>query len=330
MQQSNVENLFEWIDHTTEHIQQHENETYLDSLTMTLNMLFSQNVPNGVNDTLATKLQDSIKEIDIDTYKTVEVRKAIQLAILKGMKGSTQQQHLMTPETVALFVGYLAEKVLNGKKGIRVFDPVSGTGNLLTTVLDQLKQTESAFASEIDTTLIELSVLSANLQKKEIEFFHQDSLSPLLLDPVDLIVADLPVGYYPDDIRANEYELKSDEGHSYSHHLFIEQSMKYTKEGGYLLFIIPDFLFDSDQSDKLHAFIQEYAHIVGVLRLPESAFKSKKNVKSILILQKKADGVSAPKQPLLVNLPSFNNTEAMNNILAQMNTWFSTYVTNRD
>ena len=44
--------------------------------------------------------------------------------------------------------------------------------------------------------------------KKEIEFFHQDSLAPFLMDPVDLIVSDLPVGYYPDDIRANDYELR--------------------------------------------------------------------------------------------------------------------------
>lgn len=328
MEKMNVEVLFEKIDNATDTVQQHANETYLDSLAMTLEVFFHEHVAEEIDDVLKHKLQTIIKDIDIHAYQTEEIRKAVQLAILKGMKGTTQQQHLMTPETVALFVGYLAEKVTNGKEKLRVFDPASGTGNLLTTVLGHLKNTEETFASEVDPTLIKLAVLNANLQKKEVEFFHQDSLTPFLLDPVDLIVADLPVGYYPDDVRANDFELKADEGHSYSHHLFIEQSMNYTKDGGYSIFVIPDFLFDSDQSDKLHAFIQEYAHIVGVLRLPESMFKSEKNIKSILILQKKGKGTTAPKRPLLVKLPSFKDTTAMNDILGQMNTWFSANINN--
>ncbi|MFC4556702.1 class I SAM-dependent methyltransferase [Virgibacillus kekensis] len=326
MKQTNVETLFGQLDKAVELIQENMNETYLDSLTVAMEVFFYQELSEDTDENLKQKLENILKETDVSSYHTEEIRKAVQLAILKGMKGPTQQQHLMTPDTVALFVGYLAEKVMKNREDIRVFDPAGGTGNLLTTVLGQLKQTESAFASEVDPTLIQLAVLNANLQQKQIEFFHQDSLRPFLLDPVDLIVSDLPVGYYPDDIRANDFELKADEGHSYAHHLFIEQSMNYTKDGGYLIFVIPDFLFDSDQSDKLHAYLQEFAHIVGVLRLPETAFKSEKSIKSILILQKKGENTATPKQPLLVKLPSFKNTQAMNDILAQMNSWFSTYM----
>ncbi|WP_163971651.1 class I SAM-dependent methyltransferase [Oceanobacillus halotolerans] len=325
MEQSNVESLFTWVDETTDMLQQHVNEPYLDRLAITLECLFHGEPTEDMDDIMRHKLQTRIKEANLSQYQTEEVRKAIQLAILKGMKGTTQQQHLMTPETVALLVGYLAGKVTEKKETISIFDPVSGTANLLTAVLNQLKQPVEAYASDVDPTLIQLSVLNANLQKKEIEFFHQDSLRPFLLDPVDLIVADLPIGYYPDDIRAAEFKLKADEGHSYSHHLLIEQSLRYTKDGGYLIFVIPDFLFDSDQSDKLYAYLEETAHIVGVLHLPESAFKSDKHRKSILVLQKQGNGTKAPKQPLLVEMPSFKNTKAMEDILGQMNTWFSTY-----
>ncbi|MFC4022523.1 class I SAM-dependent methyltransferase [Oceanobacillus longus] len=325
MEKTGVETLFGWLDEATELIRQHRNETYLDSLTITMEILFYEGVPEDMDDILSHKLENTLTTIDFHSYSTDEIRKSIQLAILKGMKGSTQQQHLMTPETVGLIVGYLSDKLTKDKENLRVFDPVSGTGNLLTTVLAQLKQEVTAFASEVDQTLIQLAVLSANLQKKQIEFFHQDSLSPFLMDPVDLIVADLPVGYYPDDIRANDFELKADSGHSYSHHLLIEQSLKYTIEAGYLIFVAPEFLFDSDQSDKLHAYIQKYAHIVGVIRLPETAFKSEKNAKSILILQKKGQHTSTPKQPLLVQMPSFKNSNAMADILGKMNAWFDTY-----
>ncbi|GAA0600732.1 class I SAM-dependent methyltransferase [Virgibacillus siamensis] len=330
MEKTNVENLFEWIDQTTELIQQYDNAPYLDCLTGTLSTLFYRDIPEETDKELSQKLTDELEGAELESYTNTEIRKAVQLAILKGMKGSTQQQHLMTPETVALFTGYLAEKLTKGRENMRVFDPASGTGNLLTIVLEHLGNVSSVYAGEVDPTLIELAVLNANLQRKEIEFFHQDSLRPFLLDPVDLIVADLPVGYYPDDVRANEFELKASAGHSYSHHLFIEQSMNYTKEAGYLILVIPDFLFDSDQSDQLYAFIHEYAHIIGVIRLPKSAFKSEKNTKSILILQKNGEGVSAPKQPLLANLPSFNNTDAMNDILGQINTWFSENMPNQE
>ncbi|UJL45072.1 class I SAM-dependent methyltransferase [Virgibacillus sp. NKC19-16] len=325
MEKSNVEILYEWIDQTTEIIQKHEEEPYLNSLTSTMESLFYQDAPEAMDDILSHKVQNALKEIDFSMFKIEEIRKGIQLAILKGMKDSTQQQHLMTPETVALLVGYFAEKVTSDKEKVSLFDPVSGTANLLTIVMSQLDRQLEAYAGEVDPTLIQLAVLNANLQKKEVEFFHQDSLRPFLLDPVDLVVADLPIGYYPDDIRANDFELKADEGHSYAHHLFIEQALNYTNSGGYLIFVIPDFLFESDQSDKLHSFLQEYSHIVGVVRLPESAFKSEKNMKSILILQKAGQGTSSPKQPLLVQMPSFKNDSAMSDILEQMNTWFSQY-----
>ena len=249
-------------------------------------------------------------------------RKAIQLTVLKGTKNVTQQHHLMTPEAISLFIGYLAEKLTKDRKEVRVFDPVCGTSNLLLIVMEHLKKDVKAYASEIDPTLLKISLLNANLQKKRVEYFHQDSLRPLLLDPVDLVVADLPVGYYPDDENASQFELRAEEGHSYSHHLFIEQSLKYTKEGGYLLFIIPEFLFESDQSEQLRAFIQKYAHIVGLIQLPETAFTSKENRKSIFILQKKSEETKEIKQPLLVILPSLNDTRAMEDILVKINKWF--------
>lgn len=324
MEQSNIEKLFNWLDKTTEVIQQHENEPYLDSLAVSMELLYFGSVSSHMDEILSYKLNTYLEELDIQHFTPAEMRKAIQLALLKGMRDSTQSQHLITPETVAMLIGYFAGKLTKGKEKIRVFDPACGTANLLTTVLASLNKPTEAFGSEIDPTLIKLALLNANLQKMQVEFFHQDSLRPFLIDPVDLVIADLPVGYYPDDIRANEYQLKADKGHSYSHHLFIEQSLNYTKEDGYVIFLIPDFLFDSDQSDKLHKYIQRNANIIGVLRLPESAFTTEKNIKSILILQKKGQNV-APKQPLLVNLPSFKNKTAMNDILEQINGWFSNY-----
>lgn len=323
MNDSKVVELYNWIDEVTTVIEQQLHDTYLDSLAISLEALFYGDVHEEMNDVLKGNIRKSLKKVNVDTFKTTTIRKAIQLAVLKGMKKTTQHQHMMTPEAISLFIGYLADKLTRNRQEVRLFDPVSGTANLLLIVMSHLTQPVRAYASEIDPTLLKISLLNANLQKKRVEYFHQDSLKPLLLDPVDLVVADLPVGYYPDDVQASTFELKAPKGHSYSHHLFIEQSLTYTKEGGFLIFIIPESLFESEQAEQLHAFLQKNAHIIGLLQLPDTAFSSKDNKKSIFILQKKGPTTKDIKQPLLAVLPSFNDTEAMENILVKINQWFA-------
>ncbi|MDY0408669.1 class I SAM-dependent methyltransferase [Virgibacillus soli] len=323
MEVSHVNTLFTWMDHVATIIEQHEKEPYLDSLAHAMNVLFQNQTDHIADDLLSHKLNGELEKIQIDQFSTIEIRKAVQLAILKGMKDTTQQQHLITPESVAMFVGYIVEKLFAQQEKVMIFDPACGTSNLLTTVISQLEnKTIEAYGSEVDPTLVQLSLQNANLQEMEIEYFHQDSLRPFLLDPVDLVVTDLPVGYYPDDVRASQFELKADEGHSYAHHLFIEQSITYTREGGYLIFIVPNFMFDGVEANKLHAFLKEKAVIIGLLQLPESMFKVEKNAKSIFIIQKKGEQVQQVKQPLLAKLPSFNNTKAMEDMLSQLNAWF--------
>ncbi|SDK43426.1 class I SAM-dependent methyltransferase [Sediminibacillus albus] len=322
MEHNNIEHIFNWLDGASEQAQHQMNITYLDGLALVLEFLFTQKATEEMTDLLKQQLQKKATEIDIDNFEKEEIRKGIQLAALKGMKGATQQQHLITPDTVAMFVGYLANKLIQSNQQIRLFDPACGTGNLLTAVINNLRVNAIPFGSEVDPSLIKIALMSANLQQIDLELFHQDSLRPFLMEPGDLIVSDLPVGYYPDDIVANDYELKADEGHSYAHHLLIEQSMKYTSPGGYLMFIIPNFLFDSDEASKLNAFIQKNAHILGLVQLPTSIFKTENNAKSIFILQKKGQNTKPPKEALMAKLPSFKNASAMNDILVKINQWF--------
>ncbi|MFL6554590.1 MAG: class I SAM-dependent methyltransferase, partial [Bacillus sp. (in: firmicutes)] len=55
---------------------------------------------------------------------------------------------------------------------------------------------------------------------------------------------------------------------------------------------------------------------------PTSMFKNKNSAKSILILQKKGEGVQPPKQALLVDLPSLSSAVEMDKILSKMEKWF--------
>lgn len=323
-----VETLFSIFDSSAVVLRKELDVTYLEALVETGDNLFEGAIlQEELSEAAIERLNREYSTFNEETYKGEEIRKAFQLAILKGMKEGVQANHEMTPDAVGMFMSYLFHKFMQGQNEITVLDPAIGTGNLMTTVFNSAKEelTMSGFGVEVDEVLIKLALVNANLQKHAIEFFHQDGLASLYIDPVDAVVSDLPVGYYPNEIGASEYKLKADEGMSYAHHLFIEQSVKHTKEGGYLFFLVPNFIFESDQAPKLHAFIKETCFIQGLLQLPVSMFKNEKNAKSIFVLQKKGPSVTMPKQALLVELPKFSNMKAMEDIMDQLNTWFATH-----
>ncbi|HFK1547698.1 TPA: class I SAM-dependent methyltransferase [Bacillus albus] len=323
-----VETLFSIFDSSAVVLRKELDVTYLEALVETGDNLFEGAIlQEELSESAIERLNREYSTFNEETYKGEEIRKAFQLAILKGMKEGVQANHEMTPDAVGMFMSYLFHKFMQGQNEITVLDPAIGTGNLMTTVFNSAKEglTMSGFGVEVDEVLIKLALVNANLQKHAIEFFHQDGLAPLYIDPVDAVVSDLPIGYYPNEIGASEYKLKADEGMSYAHHLFIEQSVKHTKEGGYLFFLVPNFIFESDQAPKLHAFIKQTCFIQGLLQLPVSMFKNEKNAKSIFVLQKKGPSVTMPKQALLVELPKFSNMKAMEDIMDQLNTWFATH-----
>nr|WP_206697994.1 class I SAM-dependent methyltransferase [Cytobacillus firmus] len=297
--------------------------TYLEALAETGENLFHESIlQDELSELTVKRLRKSYESIDLSGCTKEEIRKSFQLAILKGMKENVQPNHQMTPDAVGMLMGYLVEKFIQ-EKSFRLLDPAVGTGNLLTTVINhQSGKVIEATGIEIDDLLIKLAYINANLQEHPIQFFNQDSLEPLFIESADAVVSDLPVGYYPNDVRSAEYKLKADEGHSYSHHLFIEQSMSHVKAGGYLFFIIPNGIFESDQAPKLHEFIKENAYIQGLIQLPLTMFKNEKAAKSIFILQKKGEGVTPPKQALLVNLPSLSKTAEAEKILKKIDVWF--------
>lgn len=324
MNSTPIEKIFSVIDQTAHVLEQELDCTYLEAVAETGENLFQQEIlQDEISEIAKKRLRKHYDELNILTFDNGTIRKSYQLAVLKGMKEATQANHQMTPDAVGIFMSYLVSKFVKNEESISILDPAVGTGNLLTTVLNTLSEkTISTVAVDVDPLLVKLAFINANLQQHPIQFYTQDSLTPLLVDPVDVVVCDLPVGYYPNDAVASGYTLHSTEkGHSFAHYLFIEQSVHYTKPGGYLFFLIPNHLFESGQSKELHAFLQENAYIQSVLQLPLSMFKSKSQAKSILILQKKGENLKAPKQVLLAELPKFSDKQTMKKTVAKIDHW---------
>ncbi|WP_374965631.1 class I SAM-dependent methyltransferase [Lysinibacillus sp. RS5] len=303
----NIEKLFGMLNEHAEKLEKEHNTTLLE----------------GILDGLEAWLDGEVN-FSQDGATKEDVRKAIQIAVLKGMRKGSQPNHQMTPDTLGLLVGYFVEQIFANRletEKISILDPAVGTGNLLLTVMNLLDEKIEATGVEVDELLIRLAAATADLTEQPVSLYRQDALQDLLVNPVDAIVCDLPVGYYPNEDVAIDYELCPSEGMSYAHHLFIEQSINYTKDGGYLFFLAPTHLFESEQSKQLHKYIQKHAWIQAIIQLPDTMFANKALEKSIVILQKQGADFKAPKEVLLAKVPNMQNKQALAMFFEKVKMW---------
>lgn len=267
------------------------------------------------------KWLDQPSAVELESpVKPEEIRKGVQLALLKGMKQSAQAHHQMTPDSIGYLIGYLVNKLMKQTKDATFLDPAAGTGNLLFTVLNQFEGNASASAVEIDDVLIQIAAATANLLELPVSFYLQDAMRPLPMDLVDAVVSDIPVGYYPDDEVALDYELMPEEGHAFSHYLYIEQSMRYVKPGGYGLFVVPARLLTADGAEPLLTFLKEHQLLRGLFELPDSLFADQRFAKSILLLQQPEAQMIIP-EVLLAKIPELGDARAMQSFFAKVSRW---------
>ena len=199
-------------------------------------------------------------------------------------------------------------------------------GNLLLTVLLNLTnagyQTEG-FGVEIDDTLLAVAASTSDLTQANVQYFHQDGLQDLLVDPVDVAISDLPIGYYPNDQKAKEFLTSAKVGHSYAHHLLLEQAMKYVKPDGFGLFLMPSNFLETEQSENVKKWFKEKGYLQGMIQLPDELFRNKQSQKSILILQRKGPNAKQAQEVLLVKLDSLKKPEKVTEFFKEFETWKS-------
>ena len=129
-----------------------------------------------------------------------------------------------------------------------------------------------------------------------------------MLKESDVVISDLPVGYYPDDAVASRHQVASSQEHTYAHHLLMEQGLKYLKSDGHAIFLAPSDLLTSPQSDLLKGWLKEEASLVAMISLPENLFANTKQSKTIFILQKKSE---IAVEPFIYSLASLQDVSVL-------------------
>ncbi|HFN2301819.1 TPA: class I SAM-dependent methyltransferase [Enterococcus faecium] len=282
-------------------------------------------VPTKETTQRITALYEELKKL---SFEPEEWRRLSQLLLLKGSQTEhLQANHQLTPDSIGFLFVFLIEQLYTNKKApVKILDIAAGMGNLLLTVLLNLSnagyQTEG-IGVDIDDTLLAVAASTSDLTQANVQYFHQDGLQELLIDPVDFAISDLPIGYYPNDEKTKEFLTSTEEGHSYAHHLLLEQSMKYVKPDGFGLFLMPSGFLETDQSEEIKKWFKEEGYLQGMIQLPDELFRNKQSQKSILILQKKGPQAQQVKEVLLVKLASLKEPEKVTEFFNEFKNWKS-------
>lgn len=325
-------NLFHTLDESTKKLKELLEIPYLEALIHSAENLIDNgtvyNEDNILPEEIVKELEELYQKITIEKYDPETIRKAMQIAVLRGMKEDfVQPNHQMTPDSIGLLISYLIEIIAEPKNNIHIADLSVGTANLLLTVSHFLNQTPNRdiSLSGVDNDELMLSLASTNsaLQRTPINLAYQDALTNLLLQPADIMVSDLPIGYYPVEETVSDYSTRfeREDEKSYSHYLLIEQAMNYLTEGGYGFFLLPSNIFNDEKVSVLVTYLQEVGYIQGIIQLPQEIFANEESRKSVFVVQKKGSGAAQVGEVLMSNAPDFKDFDAMKLFLNEIKEW---------
>ena len=241
--------------------------------------------------TLVKENNQRLKDLNLSKE---EWRRSFQYLLMKAAQTEPlQANHQFTPDGIGFLLVFLVDQLASSDQ-VDVLEMGSGTGNLAQTLMNNCQRSLDYLGLEMDDLLIDLAASMAEVMKADVNFAQGDAVRPQVLKESDVIISDLPVGYYPDDAIASRYQVASPQGHTYAHHLLIEQSLKYLKPGGVAIFLAPNDLLTSEQSPLLKKWMQDHAQVLAMVTLPENLFRSANLAKTIFVFRKQEEAVVQP------------------------------------
>ncbi|PTI10641.1 class I SAM-dependent methyltransferase [Staphylococcus warneri] len=303
-----MERLFHHLDEKAKTLNQENGQSFIENLGLAMEDIY-------------TNQREMLEQATLQ-----DRRKAFQFAYLSLMQEENiQANHQITPDSIGLILGFLVQRFTQDKEELHVVDIASGAGHLSAAVKEVLTETTIMHhLIEVDPVLSRVSVHLANYLEIPFDVYPQDAIMPLPLEESDIVIGDLPIGYYPVDERSKEMKLGFEEEHSYSHYLLIEQAVNALKGAGYAFLVVPSELFSGEHVKQLEKFITTETEMQAFLNLPPTLFKNEKARKSILILQKKKAEVTKPVEVFLANIPDFKNPQQFQGFITELNQWMDT------
>lgn len=262
------------------------------------------------------------EELGID-----EKRQVLQLVLVGTIhEDGLQANYQLTPDAIGTWIAFVIEQFLKQSKNNKILDLGVGTGNLLATVSGLLNISHNHYIGiDNDDTLLTIASGMKELLAEKWELELKDVIVHETNEAADIVMADLPVGYYPAKVTQEFAMLHTaDDDLTYVHHLMIEQGMKMLRPGGLGVFLVPANLFESKQAQDLLKYLQsDAAYFQALIKFPEKLFANSQVAKAILLLQKPGDAAAQATPVLLAKIPEVSDTNGIQQFVHELTNWMS-------
>ena len=235
--------MFETIENAVKHLQaaQKEIADALDMAAIEALVVMIEVMLNQEDEEWATLSEEQrtaiVAMIDDAAFDgmTVELkRQVLQLLLVATMReDGLQANYQVTPDAIGMWVGFLAEQFTAQNATANLLDLTVGTGNLLATVQQVLAQqgnTLTINGVENDDTMLTVASGMAALLGFDWQLTLADAVASDLPTDQDIVVADLPVGYYPAEVPSH-FVTTAEDGLTYVHHMSLEQAVNALRPG---------------------------------------------------------------------------------------------------
>lgn len=302
----NIEAFYDYFDEIANILYANYQTSYIEGMNEAFNFLLDNQFEHQYKEEDIKRMEELKETVVGFSFSSEEVRKAVQLGLLKGYKHTFSSNAQITPDTIGIFIGYLVKKLYHNKNITSILDPLIGTGNLAYTVMNQLGNDIKLYGIDHDINKCKMARNIGDLMDYETEIFYQDTLT-YYDSGFDLLLADMPIYL--------------EEKEAYLPYQILNHHMSSLSEGKYFISLIDNDFFEQKDSHIFREEILKTGHIIGLIKLSDTLFKN--NPKSILIIRKQGKNVKPLKDFLLVDLPSFNDMEDFNKTVNQIDLWFS-------
>ena len=253
----------------------------------------------------------------VDNYDKETIRKVYQFLLLKALKELNNPSYDITPEVITMYISHLIECIYGDKK-VSITDLASGSGSLLINIAALVKGEKELTSVDVDSNYVRLQQNIFNLLETNVEIINQDALKPLNIKKQDIVISDVPFGYYADEDNSLNYKLCSKDGYSLNALLFIEQAANYLDENGVGILVIPKKVLELE--DNFKKYLEEDINLNAVITLPDEMFKNASQQKAIILITKKGQ-TRLPNQVFLAQIPSFQNKASYAKFIEEFNEW---------
>ncbi|MBS9335654.1 class I SAM-dependent methyltransferase [Fructobacillus papyrifericola] len=332
MTKVNIPEQFQAIDQVVNTVKKSEGVSQRQALVQTLATLQEERLTEKDKEVLSADSQLALKElftIDWSAFSFQEKRHILQLLILKAdREDKVPANDQLTPDGIGYLLGDLVAKTANLEKKdgqvATVLDLAVGSANLLWTVQEVLQAKKSAIKTAgidiADSQLALASVTADLLADNQADFFLGDviGLPDGELLPADVVIGDLPIGYYPNEAPKGMVTAFADEK-SYAHFLMIEKAVDLLKEDGWAYLVVPADILSGNKHESILKLFAKKAQLKAFLTLPASFFQQQNQQKAILVLRK--HGAKPTTEVMLGQYPSVKESQALEEFLQDLGDW---------